>query len=222
MELYLFLPHTGTPPYQTVLYCPGSDGFYLTSLDQYSVMLDFVLKSGRAVAFPVYKQMFERGNGGGIPFTNMHEVQIKHIKDLRRSIDYLETRSDIDAGSLGYFGYSWGSGLGPPLLTMEPRLKTGVLYAAGFFTTEPVEGNIMQPIHYLPRIKVPVLMLNGELDNLYPLEASARPFFDLIGTPAADKKLVIAPSGHFVPRDLLIRETLDWMDNYLGKPRPGK
>jgi hypothetical protein len=38
-------------------------------------------------------------------------------------------------------------------------------------------------------------------------------------SPAADKKHVIAQGGHFVAQDALVRETLDWLDKYLGPPR---
>ena len=33
-------------------------------------------------------------------------------KDLSRTIDYLETRTDIDAARLAYYGVSWGGALG--------------------------------------------------------------------------------------------------------------
>jgi hypothetical protein len=37
------------------------------------------------------------------------------------------------------------------------------------------------------------------------------------GTPAADKKKVIVyPSGHPVPRVEFTKETLAWLDKYLG------
>jgi fermentation-respiration switch protein FrsA (DUF1100 family) len=60
-------------------------------------------------------------------------------------------------------------------------------------------------------------MFSGELDTAFPLETSAKPFFRLLGTP--DKKHLIAPGGHFVPRAMLIREMLDWLDRYLGPVR---
>lgn len=71
---------------------------------------------------------------------------------------------------------------------------------------------------FLPRVHMPVLMLNGELDNLAPTER-VTPFFKLLGTVDAKKKNVVAPGGHFVPRPILIRETLDWLDKYLGPVR---
>ena len=70
----------------------------------------------------------------------------------------------------------------------------------------------------MPRVNVPVLQLNGEFDTLFTLETSAIPFFELLGTPAADKKHVVAPGGHFVLPPVIIRETLDWLDKYLGPP----
>ena len=36
-------------------------------------------------------------------------------KDLGRSIDYLETRPDLDPQKIGYYGLSWGAAMGPIL-----------------------------------------------------------------------------------------------------------
>jgi pimeloyl-ACP methyl ester carboxylesterase len=68
------------------------------------------------------------------------------------------------------------------------------------------------------KVNVPVLMLNGQFDNLGPLETSVRPFFALLGTAEPDKRHVVTEGGHFVPRAVLIRETLDWLDKYQGRP----
>ena len=34
-------------------------------------------------------------------------------KDVGRTIDYLESRPDIDRQKIGYMGYSWGAGMAP-------------------------------------------------------------------------------------------------------------
>lgn len=53
-----------SPPYQTVVYWPGWDTFGLADADEYfAKQLDFVVKSGRAVAFPIYKGIFDRQVG---------------------------------------------------------------------------------------------------------------------------------------------------------------
>lgn len=63
-------------------------------------------------------------------------------------------------------------------------------------------------------MRVPVLMVNGEHDIVYPLETSQKPLFNLLGTPA-HKRQYLAQASHIVPPDELIRETLDWLDRYL-------
>jgi hypothetical protein len=41
--------------------------------------------------------------------------------------------------------------------------------------------------------------------------------FEILGTDPPHKKHYIAPSGHLVPREATVRETLDWFDRYLGR-----
>src|SRR5205823_2098863 len=58
---YLFLPRHMRPPYQPVIYWPGSyarDAKTIASLDQEGVA--FILRSGRALVWPVYKGTYER------------------------------------------------------------------------------------------------------------------------------------------------------------------
>jgi hypothetical protein len=62
-------------------------------------------------------------------------------------------------------------------------------------------------------------MFSGEFDAIVPLE-NARRYFELIGVDAERKRHVEAIGGHFVPRPLLIRETLDWLDRWVGEPIP--
>ena len=67
---------------------------------------------------------------------------------------------------------------------------------------------------------IPVLMLNGRYDGSFPLESSQRPLFHFLGTPAKDKKHVIYEGGHSAfPRPAAVRESLDWLDKYLGPVR---
>ncbi len=42
------------------------------------------------------------------------------------------------------------------------------------------------------------------------------PLFRSLGTPAKDKRIVLFDAGHIVPRNEVIKETLDWLDRYLG------
>ncbi|HVT37772.1 MAG TPA: dienelactone hydrolase family protein, partial [Gemmatimonadaceae bacterium] len=138
-------------------------------------------------------------------------------KDLRRSIDYLATRSDVDTTRLAYYGFSWGGRVGGIMPAVEPRLKAVVLNVAGL-DMESARPEV-DVINFLPRITVPVLMLNARYDHVFPTETAQKPFFRLLGTPAEDKRYVVYEGGHVLPRADLIRESLNWLDKYLGPVR---
>ena len=99
--------------------------------------------------------------------------------------------------------------MSPTLLAPEPRLKAAVLVSGGAWEATAPE---VDPWNYAPRVKVPVLMLNGQYDFFFPVETSQKPMFDLLGTPPEHKRQVISTGGHFVPRAQLISETLAWLD----------
>lgn len=223
MLLHLYLPLGRSPPYQTVVYWPGWDTFGLADADEYfAKQLDFIVKSGRAVAFPIYRGTFDRQVGSArvrpdFDTAAYRDNAIDTVKDMRRAIDYLETRSEIAANELAYFGYSWGGVNGPSALAQEPRLRIGVIQIGLL----PPMASIpeVDPINALPRVHVPVLMLSGEFDPMVPV-ANARRYFELLGTPAEHKRHIIAIGGHFIPREVVIRETLDWLDARLGTVAP--
>ena len=54
------------------------------------------------------------------------------MSEVRRSIDYLESRPDIDAGRIAYAGLSWGARMASIFLTWEPRFNVAALLAGGY------------------------------------------------------------------------------------------
>ena len=221
MAAYLFLPKKGKPPFQTVIYFPGGNVLGPRSSQNVSPQ-DFILIGGRAFLYPIYKSTFERGDGFTILADQSTVIQSRdhHImwyKDFARSIDYLETRPDIDHDKLALTGYSLGAELANILLALEKRIKAGILVCGGFlpyseFRAAP-EADFL---NFAPRVTCPTLMLNGRYDNLLPVATMQDPMFKLLGTPGADKKHLLYDTGHFVPRNELIKETLGWLDRYLG------
>jgi eukaryotic-like serine/threonine-protein kinase len=71
-------------------------------------------------------------------------------------------------------------------------------------------------MNFAPRVKQPTLMINGRYDSFFPLETLQEPMFRLLGAPPADKRPVVFDSGPTPPNELLIQETLDWLDRYLA------
>jgi len=221
MLAYLLLPKQAARPLQVVFMWPGDNGLQLASSDtpQTLRMFDFIVKSGRAVLFPVFKGMYERRDGLETVLPNetaaYRDRVVAWVKEARRSVDYLETRRDIDIGKLAYFGLSWGGRLSGIPLAVDTRFKAAVLYVAGF--RFPRSMPEVDPFNFVHRVTIPVLMLNGRYDHYFPVETAQKPMFMMLGTPAADKKWLVYDGGHFVPRDQLVKETLAWLDRCLGR-----
>lgn len=219
---YLFLPKGIKPPYQTVVYFPGSGAIRQRSSENLQIgQIDFIIQSGRAVLYPVYKGTYERNDGrtSDVPDETISykDWVIQLAKDLRRSIDYLAARNDIDIEKLAYYGFSWGGELGPIMLAVEDRLKLGVLMCGGAHGCRKLPE--VEEFNFAPHVKVPVLMINGRHDSIFPVQFSQKPFFESFGTPQADKKHVLYPGGHgfmglFAKQ--ITGDVLGWLDRYLG------
>jgi dipeptidyl aminopeptidase/acylaminoacyl peptidase len=220
---YLFLPKHAVPPHQTVVHFPAAESIRVRSSAALIEIprIDFLLKSGRAVLWPIYKGTYERGDDLAWYFPDGSASYRDHViqwsKDLGRSIDYLESRSDIDRDRLAFYGYSWGACVGPILTAVEDRFKASVLMGAGLYF--PKSRPEVDQINFAPRVTAPTLMIDGRYDFLFPRETSQEPLFRLLGTPKEHKRLALFEGGHFVPRHHLIKETLDWLDRYLGPVR---
>lgn len=214
MISWLFLPANSAPPFQTLIFFPGMGAVNEKNLlksTETKLLIDYIIKSGRAVMCPVYKGTFERIDEQEPVVLEGRQTQdwiLRWVKDFQRSVDYLETRPDIDIKKLGYYGSSLGGIMGGVISALEDRLKVNILIVGGLRGEEV--------INFLPRVKIPTLMLNGRYDFTFPLENTVQTFFKFLGTPADDKKLVVYETDHYVPRNEMIKEVLAWCDKYLG------
>ena len=213
---YLFLPKNIAPPYQTVVYFPHSGAQQHHTLEESQIdVIDFLVQSGRALLFPVYKDTYERLGTPPDPGTIAERDEtIQQANDLRRSIDYLETRDDINHDKLGFFGVSWGGQLFPILTALEPRLKAIAIWGGGCDSYKVLPE--ADPMNFAPRVKAPVLMINGRYDFGFPFETCQEPMFRALGTPTADKKHILYDAGHMPAKLPMMKDTLDWFDHYLG------
>jgi formylglycine-generating enzyme required for sulfatase activity/predicted esterase len=217
LPLYLYLPSAPATSYQPIVYWPTINALFSDSIEQQFVHLDFALRNGRAVVFPVYAGTLERRGDAFPDWASIagRDLVINAIKDMRRAVDYLESRADIDEEKIAFYGYSWGGRLGAIAMTVEPRIKVGVLNQAGLQHLAIPETSV---VNYLPYVSQPVLQFNGRYDTDFDFETASVPFFESLGTPASDKKHVVSDTSHYVPRKVVIGETLDWLDKYLGPP----
>jgi eukaryotic-like serine/threonine-protein kinase len=152
---FLYLPKNAPPPYQTVVHFPGSEAQdFHTFTDLNLFNLDFLMKSGRAVLLPVYKGTYERTTHRTTRGSSEErDESIQRSKDLRRSLDYLETRSDIDHDRLAFYGFSWGGGAGSVNLAIVSQLKTAVLADGGCDPHKSLPE--IDPINFAPHFTNP-------------------------------------------------------------------
>jgi cephalosporin-C deacetylase-like acetyl esterase len=223
---YVFIPRQVAPPFQTVVYFPGSGAISMRTSGEIqlhgSSLRSFVVQSGRAVIFPVYKSTYERGDAFNsasqiAPTAFYRDHVIQWSKDVGRTIDYIESRKDLDREKIAFYGVSWGAALGPLLLAVEDRIKTGILVGGGLSLHRSLpEADVF---NFAPYARQPMLMVNGRYDYFYPIDSTQLPLFRALGAPSTDKRHVVAEAGHHPPNDLLMKEILDWLDRYLGPVR---
>ena len=219
---YLFLPKNAKAPYQVMIGFSGGNIFYerssatTTDFDRFN----YIMRSGRAFLYPIYKSTFERGDAVEDDTPNITAAYRDHMimwsKDFGRSVDYLESRSDIAKDRIGYIGLS--TGLAPVFLAIEPRLSLGVVYMGGFYLQPSLPE--ADAVNFAPHVKAPVLMLNGRFDYFFPTASSQEPLFELLGTPAKHKRRVVYEASHNIPRNEMIKEVVNWMEKYWGPPTP--
>jgi dienelactone hydrolase len=216
VRAFLLLPRNGRRPHQVVVWYPGAGVFAPGpfSIETEVVHWGFLLRSGRAVIFPEYKGSFTR-------YFGMHpsepegwrQIMIFSAKDMRRAIDYVETRPELDGGKLAFYGLSIGAAAGGIFTAVEPRFKASILLGPGLppWKRAP-EVEIVNFVHH---VHVPTLTVNGRHDYFFPTDTSQEPMFRMLGTPHKDR--VLFDSGHAPSeRGEVQRLFLAWLDRHLG------
>jgi dienelactone hydrolase len=226
--LYVVRPKARPGPLQPIVYSGVGDCCYTKrpnrdALEQLQIA-GFVVNSGRALVLPIWAGGYERYS----PYPRVaaeamdreRRLSLQWQHDLSTTIDYLETLPDIDAKRIGYFGISRGASFAGVInLALEPRIRAAVLASGGIWIHSQLHPMI-DLINYAPRITLPVLMLSGRYDHIYPYEQSQKRTFELLGTPAGSKRQISYDTGHFtLPPNAVAADVTDWFDRYLGRVR---
>jgi eukaryotic-like serine/threonine-protein kinase len=234
VKAYLFIPRGVAPPYQTVVYVPSGLAWNLHDSrfigkrqSQHDYFWEFVAMSGRAVLYPVVKGTYERWQRPTLSEDpNFDRTQmIEDVQDVRRAVDYLVTRREIDPSKLAYYGVSSGAVIGPIVAALEPRFKTAV-FLLQVCLAEPFEiatAPVISPVRFLPRVKSSVLAISGDHDYVFSdgRDCLIRQM-DRLGTPPADRRLVLYPGGHGIWGAFGHEsrgEILQWLDSRFGPVR---
>jgi dienelactone hydrolase len=221
MSGVLFKPKNVTGKAQAIIHFPGSNVIHTSEIEKVTLgqMARSYLKMGYAFFYPIYKGTINRQDALKSDYADKTDLYKDHVimwgKDMKRSIDVIESRSDLDVSNLLYFGVSWGGEMANIMIPIEPRIKRAVLLVAGLEFEEAKPE--VEAASYTPFIKVPILMLNGKYDYFFPSETSQKPMFELIGTNKNDKYWYLHESSHTVPLDEFTKKVKIFLDKY-SKP----
>jgi len=157
---------------------------------------------------------------------------IQTVRDLRRAVDYLCSRPDVDKNRIGFVGFSQGGMIGGTFIGVEPRVRVACLAVPGGgfaewarkakMVTKEREGDLdlgaamTDPIHFLGRFAPrPLLILAAKKDELiapYATEA-------VYAAAGTGKKLLWYNSGHVLPPNAILIDAKQFFQSHLGSPK---
>ena len=146
------------------------------------------------------------------------------VFDLRRAVDFIQTREELDSRRIGYMGISLGGIIGTIFCSVEERVEVPVIVLAGgnlnlMFGKKALSGDIrdylsiIDPINFVKEIAPrPLLMINAANDDIVP-PITSKLLFKAAKKP---KEIIWYPSKHHdLPLEKTFHEGIQWFDNYL-------
>ncbi|HSV73186.1 MAG TPA: acetylxylan esterase [Chthonomonadales bacterium] len=162
------------------------------------------------------------------------DAWIQTVVDLRRAVDFLESRDgEVEPSRIAFVGFSQGGMLGGVFVGVEPRVRAAILAVAGAGFVEwsqlaglhvgdppadlVVNASVTDPLHFVGRFAPrPLLVLSARRDELIPVRA-AEALFAAAGEP---KRQVWFESGHVLPPTALLRDARAFLLEHLGTRTP--
>jgi DNA-binding winged helix-turn-helix (wHTH) protein/formylglycine-generating enzyme required for sulfatase activity len=214
---YLYLPKNVKPPFQVIHYIPGSSAFRSLAIPQFEdLVFSPHIKAGRAVFVVVLEGYVERKWPAGYESPDISSVKfraqvVNWVTDLRRGLDYLGTRNDVDISKVAFWNKSQVIFVIVP--AVESRYRSVILESDGvaprWLKCIP-EAN---PISFAPHIAAPKVMISGRYDEVWPFKSASEPLYKLLSEP---KRLEVFNGGHSVPLELSVPIVNTWLDKTLG------
>ena len=221
---YLWTPKGFKPPFQVIHFSPAGDvtGGHRALEGSAEGWMGGLIRGGRAVFSVVLEGYIGRPKppDGGEPDSRSDayvDDVVGRVIELRRGLDVLAARKDIDMSRVAFIGPSAGSYAGVILTAVEPRYRSVLFIGTRVLPDEVSDAAGANRINFAPRIAAPKMMLQGRYDESAPLENAAEPLFRLLREP---KRLEIYEGTHVPPTDLFIQTTTRWLDETVGPVSP--
>lgn len=165
------------------------------------------------------------------------DIYIQTVIDLRRAVDLLVSRSDVDPKRIGFVGHSYGAHTGAVLAGVEKRIKAYVIMAGAPSLTEFLRTStlpaivrtrdsltkeqqenyfntlaVVDPISYISHAAPSALLFQFGKTDVYPTEETAK----LYSAAASSPKLVkFYEAGHAL-NDVARRDRAAWLGEQIG------
>jgi dienelactone hydrolase len=220
IEAYLVRPPNSRRRLPAVVYLHGAQGDRTELLVQSTWL---VARGAIALVITAPSTASQEPAGlKGLPFLRwQQQIQARDVVAVRRAVDLLASRKDVDPSRIGFVGWSSGSHTGGILAGVEPRLRAIVLMSGG---VAPVEvyaalaqpsqrpsiraflGSI-DPLRFLPKARPGSLFLeDGRQDTVVPRKA----LVTFAHAAPAGTRLEWYAAGHAL-NDAAYRDQLAWL-----------
>ncbi|MDQ7064389.1 MAG: acetylxylan esterase [candidate division KSB1 bacterium] len=149
----------------------------------------------------------------------LRNAMVQTVFDLRRAVDYLDTRDDIDSTRTAFLGISLGGIIGSVFCGVEPRVEYPMIALAGgglrmALGTEGLSDRItnmlapVEPLNFIHRITPrPILFLNATDDEVIP-RTSTEMLFNAAKEP---KQILWYKAPHHMPPVPVFQDCVRWL-----------
>lgn len=169
------------------------------------------------------------------------DIQIQAVIDLRRGIDLLLARPDVDRKRLAYVGHSYGAQWGSILSAADQRMKVSVLMAgvaeladillrsdepgivefrksqtAGQLEKYVAVNSLLDAIHFIGNAApIPLLLQFANYEQYFDKTSMQ----NYIATASQPNKVLKYDTAHDLNDPQALQDRYDWLATYLDLPR---
>jgi pimeloyl-ACP methyl ester carboxylesterase len=219
---YLYMPKHFPSPHQVIHLRPAGDVYYGNRTVPQSIEADYgsFVRNGRAVFAVVLSGYPERETPTGLDDPDPASIEFveanaRHIVDMRRGLDYLLARDDVDPRGVAFLGVSIGDAQ-IALPAIESRYRAVILQGVKVWDWNTGTHAAANPINFLPLIQGPTLLIHGRYDEAAPFKTMAEPLFSLL---TGEKEMLPYDGGHRPVMEEFAREVNAWLDKTIGPVR---
>ncbi len=219
MPIRIHAPAESSPPFPALVFFGGGNVIRSREMEDPQPPLDQLVRAGYVLVEPAYDGTFQRNDGrtlARLAGPEQGQIFSNWVKDLGRTLDYLESRADVDSRRVSFVGISLGASIAQDLLPFLPRFSAAVLYSGGLGVRSP-QPALDRDRALAARVQVPVLMLGGRNDHTHPV-THQEALFQAFGAAPAEKRFRIFEAGHWpLPMGEVLRETVEFLEGTGGR-----